>query len=144
MIIKSDPNIKLYELVLENGRSSSPFVWRVRYALAHKGLPFELVPLGFVDIPKTFNGACKTVPVLTYGEVTLTDSWDIAEHLDAAFPGTPALFSNPAEIAMVRLFDAWFAPTVMRWIFMIRQGPRIALIFGRAARRASKVKPWNK
>jgi glutathione S-transferase len=107
-------DIKLYELVLENGRSSSPFVWRVRYALAHKGLPFELVPLGFVDIPKTFQGACKTVPVLTYGEVRLTDSWDIAEQLDAAFPGTPALFSNPAELAMVRLFDAWFAPTVMR------------------------------
>ena len=119
MIIKSDPNIKLYELVLENGRSSSPFVWRVRYALAHKGLPFELVPLGFVDIPKTFNGACKTVPVLTYGEVTLTDSWDIAEHLDAAFPGTAALFSSPAEIAMVRLFDAWFAPTVLRRLFGI-------------------------
>jgi hypothetical protein len=72
MNIKTDPtltkaDIKLYELVLENGRSSSPYVWRVRYALAHKGLPFELVPLGFVDIPKTFKGACKTVPVMSCG-----------------------------------------------------------------------------
>jgi glutathione S-transferase len=112
-------DIKLYELVLENGRSSSPFVWRARYALAHKGLPFETVPLGFVDIPATFNGKCKTVPVLTYGELTLADSWDIAEHLDATFPGTPTLFSGPAEIAMVRLFDAWFAPTIMRRLFGI-------------------------
>lgn len=112
-------DIKLYELVLQNGRSSSPFVWRVRYALAHKGLPFEAVPLGFVDIPATFNGECKTLPVLTYGQVRLADSWDIAEQLDAAFPETPALFSGPAELAMVRLFDAWFTPTVMRKLFGI-------------------------
>jgi hypothetical protein len=58
----SNTEIRLYELVLENGRSSSPFVWRIRYALAHKGLAFELVPLGFLDIPKTFRGSCLTVP----------------------------------------------------------------------------------
>jgi glutathione S-transferase len=112
-------DIKLYELVLENGRSSSPFVWRIRYALVHKGLAFESVPLGFVDIPATFGGECKTVPVLTYGEVRLADSWNIAEHLDSAFPGTPALFSGPAELAMVRLFDAWFTATVTRNLFAI-------------------------
>ena len=33
-----DTQVRLYELVLENGRSASPFVWRIRYALAHKGL----------------------------------------------------------------------------------------------------------
>jgi hypothetical protein len=37
---------------LENGLSASPFVWRVRYALARKGLTFESMPLGFTDIPK--------------------------------------------------------------------------------------------
>ena len=33
--------VRLYELALEDGRSASPFVWRIRYALAHKGISFE-------------------------------------------------------------------------------------------------------
>ena len=37
----ADAKVRLYELVLENGRSASPYVWRIRYALAHKGVPFE-------------------------------------------------------------------------------------------------------
>ena len=43
--------VRLYELVLENGRSASPFVWRIRYALAHKGIAYESVPLGIIEIP---------------------------------------------------------------------------------------------
>jgi hypothetical protein len=35
--------VRLYELALANGRSASPFVWRIRYALAHKGIGFETV-----------------------------------------------------------------------------------------------------
>jgi glutathione S-transferase len=112
-------DIRLYELVMENERSSSPYVWRTRYALAHKGLAFESVPLGFTDIPKTFNGNCKTLPVLRYRDVTIVDSWDIAEHLDTAFPNARPLFSGPAELAMVRLFDAWFTPNVMPKLFAL-------------------------
>ena len=47
--------IRLYELVLENGRSASPFVWRIRLALAHKGIAFESVPLGFTEIAQAFG-----------------------------------------------------------------------------------------
>ena len=56
--------IRLYELVLDNGRSASPYVWRIRYALAHKGLPCELVPVGFTEIPAIFGDRFKTLPVL--------------------------------------------------------------------------------
>ena len=111
--------LRLYELVLANGRSASPFVWRIRYALAHKGLPYESVPLGFTDIPKTLGGRFKTVPILEHGESTLAESWDIAEYLDNAFPESPRLFSSPAELAALRLFDSWFAPEVMRRLFGI-------------------------
>ena len=52
----ADAKVRLYELVLENGRSASPYVWRIRYALAHKGVPFESVPLGFTEIAKVFGG----------------------------------------------------------------------------------------
>ena len=43
--------VRLYELALADGRSASPFVWRIRYALAHKGIPYETVYLGFTEIP---------------------------------------------------------------------------------------------
>ena len=114
-----DTNIRLYELVTENGRSLSPYVWRIRYALAHKGLPFESIPLGFIEIPRTFGGRLKTLPVLSYQDVMLSESWDIAEHLDEAFPGTPALFSSPAERATVRLTDHWLSAVVMRQLFAL-------------------------
>jgi glutathione S-transferase len=115
----TDPKMRLYELVLDNGRSSSPYVWRIRYALAHKGVPFESVPVGFTDIPKLFDGRFKTVPIIEHGDTMLAESWDIAEYLDRAFPRRPALFSNASENAMVRLNDAWFSADILRSMFRI-------------------------
>ena len=110
---------RLYGLVIDNGLSISPYVWRIRYALAHKGLLCETVSLGFTEISKAFNGRFKTVPVIEQGDTMLAESWDIAEHLDQAFPGHPALFAGPAEHAMVRLTDAWFSAEILRKIFFI-------------------------
>ena len=115
----AEDKTRLYELVLGNGCSASPYVWRIRYALAHKGLSCETVPLGFTEISRSFNGRFKTVPVLEHGDSMLAESWDIAEHLDRAFPGRPALFAGPAEHAMVRLTDAWFSAEIMRKMFFV-------------------------
>ena len=114
MTCMTDAKIHLYELVLDNGRSVSPFVWRIRYALKHKGLQFESIPVGFTEIPAVFNGRFKTVPVLRHGDIMLNESWDIAQYLDRAFPALPAIFSSPAEYAAARLNDEWFAAVVMR------------------------------
>ena len=111
--------VRLYELALEDGRSASPFVWRIRYALAHKGIPFETVYLGFTEIPRTFGGRFKTVPILENGETALAESWDIAEYLDREFPQQPLLFNTPAELALVRFMDTWFMGEVMRKMFRI-------------------------
>jgi glutathione S-transferase len=109
--------LRLYELALDNGRSASPYVWRIRYALAHKGLPCELVPVGFTEIPALFGGRFKTLPVLEHGDTMLAESWDIAEYLDRAFPDRPPLFAGPAELAMVRLTDAWYSSEISRKMF---------------------------
>jgi glutathione S-transferase len=114
-----DNKLRLFELALEDGRSASPFVWRVRYALAHKGIEYDSVPLGFTEIPKLFNGRFKTVPVIEHGDTQLSESWDIAEYLDKAFPDRPPLFSGPAEAATVRLMDAWFSSDIMRKMFRV-------------------------
>ena len=110
---------RLYELVLENGVSASPFVWRIRYALAHKGLTFESVPLAFTEIPQAFAGRYKTVPVLAEGDQTIVDSWDIVDYLERTYPDRPPLFSGPSEYAMVRLFDSCFAIDVLRQFFSL-------------------------
>jgi glutathione S-transferase len=110
---------RLYELVLRNGLSASPFVWRIRYVLAHKGLPYESVPIGFTDIPKVFAGRYKTVPVLAEDDAMIVDSWDIVDHLERTHPDRPALFSSPAEYAMVRLFDACFFMDIIRKFFSL-------------------------
>jgi glutathione S-transferase len=108
---------RLYELVLDNGRSASPYVWRVRYALAHKGVSCESIPVGFTEVSSICGGRFKTVPVLEHGDTVLAESWDIAEYLDRAFPDQPALFAGPAELAMVRLTDVWFTTEVVRKMF---------------------------
>jgi glutathione S-transferase len=115
----ADTAVRLYELVLENGRRASPFVWRTRYALAHKRMSFESVPIGLTDIPKTFGGRFKTIPVLEHGSTMLAESWDIAEHLDRAFSEHPPIFAGTAEKAMIRLMDSWFAAQVLRRMYRI-------------------------
>ncbi len=115
----TDAKVRLHELVLENGRSASPYVWRIRYALAHKGVPFECAPIGFTEIPKVFDGRFKTVPVIEHGNTIMAESWDIADYLERAFPGQPPLFSGPAEHAMVRLMDTWFSAEILRRMFRL-------------------------
>jgi glutathione S-transferase len=105
--------LRLFELVLADGHSASPFVWRIRHALEHKGLPFESVPVGFTDIPGIAGGRFKTVPIIEHGATLLAESWDIAAYLEATFPAQP-LFSGPAEIAMVRMFEAWLLTEIVR------------------------------
>jgi glutathione S-transferase len=111
--------VRLYELALEDGRSASPFVWRIRYALAHKGIPFETVYLGFTEIPAVCGGKFKTVPILEHADTTLAESWDIAEYLDRAFPQHPLLFNTPAEHSLVRFMDSWFMNEVLRKMFRL-------------------------
>lgn len=81
----------LYELA----DVESPFVWRAKFALAHKQLDYESVRLGFTDIPKTCEGRHKTVPILvdTNGSETC-DSMNIAAYLDDTYPDAPPLLGE--------------------------------------------------
>jgi glutathione S-transferase len=119
MTASDNSKIRLYELALEDGRSASPFVWRIRYALAHKGIPYETVYVGFTEIPGLFGGKFKTVPILEHGGTVLNESWDIADYLDRTFPNQPPLFNSPAEHSLVKFTDAWFIGEVLRKMFRV-------------------------
>ena len=55
--------MKLFELVGEDvARPFSPFCWRIRMALAHKGLPFESHPVAMSDKSAiAFSGGSDTM-----------------------------------------------------------------------------------
>lgn len=114
-----EDKLRLYELVTQNGRSASPYVWRIRYSLAHKGLPFESVPLGFSDIAKHFGDRFKTVPVIEHGATMMAESWDIAEYLDRTFPNQPPLFGSAGERATLRLLENYIGIEILRPLFRI-------------------------
>jgi len=99
--------ILLYDLAVQGDRRISPFCWRTKYALAHKGLPFETQPVAMTDIPAIAGGELKTVPILQDGDKVVGDSWAIVDYLDKAYPDRPAIFSSPEERGLCRFLEAW-------------------------------------
>lgn len=95
--------IRLFELCgTDPQRVFSPYCWRIRMALAHKGLDFESVPWRFTEKAALAFAGHDKVPVLVDGERVVTESWAIAEHLDAAYPDRPSLLGgNPAPYLFV-------------------------------------------
>lgn len=70
----------------------SPYCWRVRLALLHKGLDFHSRPLRFTDKePLLTCSGQKLVPVLRDGDAVVHDSVAIFEYLDRAYPDNPLL-----------------------------------------------------
>ena len=99
--------ITLYELVGRDDLRFSPYCWRTRFALAHKGLDFDTVPVRFADKQAIAFSGQERVPVIRDGDRTVADSWAIACYLDEAYPDLPPLFGNAAERAMARFINSW-------------------------------------
>jgi len=90
----------------------SPYCWRTRFALAHKGLPVETVPWRFTDREViAFSGQDK-VPVIRDGDKVVFDSWSIAEYLEDHYPA-PTLFGCPTGRAHARFVNAWADATLV-------------------------------
>ena len=56
----------------------SPYCWRARMALAHKGLAVETVPWRFTEKDAIAFSGQGRVPVIRDGERVVPDSWSIA------------------------------------------------------------------
>ncbi|SFV04415.1 Glutathione S-transferase, N-terminal domain [Methylobacterium sp. 174MFSha1.1] len=98
----------LYELAAADpDRRFSPFCWRIRLALEHKGLAFEGRPWRFTEkVALSFSGSDK-VPVLVEDGRPIADSSVIAAHLETAYPDRPSLFGGPVGAALTRFHLAW-------------------------------------
>lgn len=109
--------IKLYELAGVNDSRPSPYCWRARMALAHKGLEAEIIPIGFLGKDQLAFSGQSLVPVLVDGDTTVADSWHIACYLDNAYPDRPSLFGGDIGMAQTRFVNAWAEPALIFAVF---------------------------
>src|SRR5260370_42492955 len=97
-----------YERVGADGRRRSPFSWRIRYALAHKGIEPEFRHVRFADVEtiRALSGQ-HFVPIVTDGDRVIHDSWNIACYLEDRFPDRPSLFAGSGGRGLARLVNHW-------------------------------------
>src|SRR5262249_52188907 len=114
--------LTFYERVGLEGRRPSPFSWRIRYALAHKGIDFDVHPVRFADVEtiRRLSGQHLTPIIDDNGKVT-HETWDIANYLEDQFPNRPSLFGGAAGKGMARFINLWsdmqLAPPLRRVIY---------------------------
>ena len=110
--------IQLFELVgTDTDRPFSPYCWRTRMALAHKGLDTTSIPWRFTEREAILQHKSEKVPVLIDGEHTVSDSWAIANYLEDTYPDRPSLFGGTGGRAMGRMLNLWGDTVVIAGIF---------------------------
>lgn len=110
--------ITLYDLVLQDDRRPSPYCWRAKFVLKHKGLAWRDEPIGFNEKEKIAFAQSQTVPVIHDGAKVVKDSWAIARHLDEAYPDNP-LFKGEAALANALFVTSWVDSAVQPALFPI-------------------------
>lgn len=106
--------LQLFELVgTDVDRPFSPFCWRTRMALAHKGLAATSIPWRFTEKDALVPHQSEKVPVLLDGERAINDSWVIANYLEDTYPDRPSLFGGEGGRAMGRMINWWGDMTVV-------------------------------
>lgn len=140
--------LKLFELVgSDAARPFSPYCWRTRMALAHKGLSAQSIPWRLTEKEAIAPHKSEKVPVLLDGETAVADSWVIANYLEDRYPDRPSLFGGEGGRAMGRMLNSWADVTVIYGIFPMivadmpnNLGPADAAYF-RSTREARLGKP---
>jgi glutathione S-transferase len=83
----------------------SPYCWRIRMALAHKGVRARILPWHFGD--RKLPGGNKQVPVMVDDGEVIADSTAIAMHLEHKYHSGPSLFGGEGGEAHARFIIAW-------------------------------------
>jgi glutathione S-transferase len=108
--------ITLYDLVLDEDRRPSPFCWRAKFALKHKGLAWRDEPVGFTEKRKIAFAQSQTVPVIHDDTKVVKDSWAIARHLDEAHADKP-LFKSDMALSYAHFAAGWVDTAVQPALF---------------------------
>lgn len=105
-------SLKLYDLALADPDiRPSPYCWIVKFALLHKGLDFETVPVGFADKAAYPDPEYGKVPVLVDNGEMVKDSAVILDYLDRVYPENP-LTRSEGEQASSAFLSAWVGANI--------------------------------
>jgi len=100
--------ITMYDLAgVEAERRFSPFCWRARMALAHKGLDVETVPWRFTEKDKLPAPNDGRVPIIVDGGRVIRDSSAIADYLEEHYADRPSLFGGESSRGLTRFVQNW-------------------------------------
>jgi len=115
------PAVTLYELAgADPGLRFSPYCWRSRLALAHKGLAATTVAWHYHEREALSFSGQDRVPVLIDGETIVADSWAIAVYLDKHYPERPQLFGgDPGAVRFINTWtDSVLHPALLRVVLL--------------------------
>jgi len=115
--------VKLYELAAGNSDvRMSPHCWKIRMALAHKGISAQTIPWRFTDKEAIAFSGQGRVPVLVNNDDVVADSWAIAGYLDATYKSKPDLFAGEADKSLALFVNHWadssLLPAIAKLIMM--------------------------
>jgi len=100
--------IKVYELCGANPEHLfSPHCWKVRMALAHKGLQWDVIPTPFTGVATIESGESRRVPVIRDADTIVEESFEIAKYLETSYPQAPTLFNGPGGEALTQHIISW-------------------------------------
>ena len=113
----------LYDLAgSEADRRFSPFCWRTRMALAHKGLEVETIPWHFTEKDRLPQPNAGRVPVIVDGGEVVNDSAAIADYLEKRYADRPSLFAGEGGRALTRFLANWtetvLHPGIIRFVVL--------------------------
>jgi glutathione S-transferase len=100
--------ITMYDLAgAEPNRRFSPYCWRIKLALKHKGLDFDTIPWRLTEKSLIAPYNSERVPVIVDNGRGVADSWKIANYLEDVYSDRSPLFGNKEERALARFYNQW-------------------------------------
>jgi glutathione S-transferase len=106
--------MQLYDLAgADLERRFSPYCWRIKLALMHKGLPFDTIPWRFTGKKAIAFSGQGRVPVLIDGDQVVFDSWTIANYSEDRHPDRPCCF---VAMAAAQLLDLSMPGRMWFWL----------------------------
>ncbi len=120
--------LQLYDLATADPELRfSPYCWRVKMALAHKGLAWDEIPWHFTEKDRLPEPNAGTVPVLVDDGKAVSDSWTIAGYLDERYPDKP-LFACAQARSEALLIKFWIERTVHPFITRMGVGDFMSVL----------------
>mgnify|MGYP005989031139 FL=1 len=105
--------ITLFELAgADRSLRFAPHCWKSKLALVHKQLSYKTEAVWFTEKEKFAFAEQPLLPVITDGEEVISDSWKIAEYLEANY----SLFANTEAKVKAEEFHQWLSSVLSKHI----------------------------